>query len=211
MLGVRSTGSARTRIWAARSRPFSQRAKAGHERFLLGRGAQAEGDRAGPADDGEPVGTEIDDPFGADPSERQAQRVGHRTGARGRGTPGRRARRRRRAPGGGGCDGAATPRSPTGRRRRLRTGRGPAWRRPPRPGGRPRRTRRRARRGGWRRSRPTGRRRQQPRMASWRAVRPASSLSGRSTSAGIRTRPRSPCPLGAVTVPTPAARALTPL
>ena len=57
--------------------------EAGHERFLLGRGAQAEGDRAGPADDGETVGTEIDDPLGADPSERQAQRVGHRTGARG--------------------------------------------------------------------------------------------------------------------------------
>ena len=41
----------------------------GHERFLLGRGAQAEGDRAGPADDGEPVWTEIDDPLGADPGE----------------------------------------------------------------------------------------------------------------------------------------------
>ena len=41
----------------------------GHERFLLGRSAQAEGDRAGPADDGEPVWTEIDDPLGADPGE----------------------------------------------------------------------------------------------------------------------------------------------
>ena len=51
-----------------------QAGEAGHQRFLLGRGAQAEGDRAGPADDGQPVGAEVDDPVGADPGEREAQR-----------------------------------------------------------------------------------------------------------------------------------------
>ena len=54
--------------------PVEPAGEAGHQRLLLGRGAQAEGDRAGPTDHRLPVGAEIDDPVAADPGARQAQR-----------------------------------------------------------------------------------------------------------------------------------------
>ena len=112
----------------------------GDQRFLLGRGAQAEGDRAGPADHGQPVDAEVDDPVGADtrrtagaaaPVPAQAERRG-RPGAAG--TPSGAGTRRC-----GAAVVAPAPSSPTGRPLCLRTVRAPASRPPPRRGARRRR------------------------------------------------------------------------
>ena len=69
---------------------FKTAGEPGDQRFLLGRGPQSEGDRAGPADKRQAVGAEVDHSVGGDPDKREAQRGGQRTGqASGEGRCGR--------------------------------------------------------------------------------------------------------------------------